>query len=464
MTRRQITVATIGVAGMATGLGVALRLFGGGGDHTAESEQAAPPLVDRVPSTKAPVVPGSTAGIQTARVTTVDGTVYTGRIQWGGNQEAFWDDWFNGVKRDNPWVAMVPPDQLPKARRAISLFGVVLTHRERPFDFERPFLVRFGDIAKIEARGREVRVTLRDGSVVDLDRLNASDFDDGLRVWDAEAGVVDLDSLQVREVELGAPAAIGAVPPRLYGSVSAGERVFTGFLQWDRRLSFADETLEGYDTAGPVQIPFAEISSIARLGIDRVAVARRDGRTVELGGSREAPGSRGVVVEDPRFGRVVVSWEAFQRLELSSAPASVGSGRAYEAFPPGVDVIGSVTTRDGRRIEGRIVFDLDEHRTIETLDAPGGGVDFSIPFAVITWITLPEADAPARVALVSAEELVLERRGDLGEGNAGLLVVSGGREPPQYLAWPDVALVELDHVPEDSQDLPTHPSVVHPGR
>ncbi len=446
MRRTWIVVAAVAAASVAVVV-AAFRLLPAGGGRTTDPGRPPARRVD-APGAPAEAVSTDTAGFQTARVTTVDGTIYTGRIRWGGNQEAFWDDWFNGVKRDNPWVAMIPPDLLPKDRRPISLFGVVLTHRERPFDFDRPFLVRFGDLARIEARGREVRVSLRNGDVVDLDRLNASDFDDGLRVWDAAAGVVDLDSLQVREVELGVPAPVGEVPARLHASVVTAEGTYTGFIQWDRWLVFADQRLEGYDTAGPVQVPFAEIASIARLGIDRVAVTCRDGRTVEIGGTREAPGSRGVVVEDQRVGRVVVSWEAFQRLDLSPPTASISSGPAYDTFQPGAELRGSVTTRDGRTIEGRLVFDLDEHRSIETLDAPAGGVDFTIPFAAITRISVPEGDAPAQVVLAGGGELMLERRGDLGEGNAGVLVLVDGTDQPEYLAWPDVALVAFTHLLE----------------
>ncbi len=74
----------------------------------------------------------------------------------------------------------------------------------------RPFMARFGEIARIEAVGGDVRVTLKSGTVFDLDRFEASDFDDGVRVWDGQGGVVDLDSLQVRSIELlPAPAVPG---------------------------------------------------------------------------------------------------------------------------------------------------------------------------------------------------------------------------------------------------------------
>ena len=50
----------------------------------------------------------------------------------------------------------------------------------------------------------------------------------------------------------------------------------------------------------------------------------------------------------------------------------------------------------------------------------------------------------AWVVLQSGEELPLERSGDLGEGNAGMLVFVDGRERPEYVPWADVGQVDFD--------------------
>ena len=57
------------------------------------------------------------------RVTTHGGATYEGRLRWGGDEEAFWGDYFNGSKDENPWVAHVPLERLPKERRPIEIFG-----------------------------------------------------------------------------------------------------------------------------------------------------------------------------------------------------------------------------------------------------------------------------------------------------------------------------------------------------
>ncbi len=50
----------------------------------------------------------------------------------------------------------------------------------------------------------------------------------------------------------------------------------------------------------------------------------------------------------------------------------------------------------------------------------------------------------ARVTLQSGEELQLERTGDLGEGNAGMLIFFDGRPRPEYVPWTDVEQVDFD--------------------
>ena len=142
-------------------------------------------------------VPGSLYG----RVTTSDGTTYEGGLRWGGHEEAFWGHYFNGFKDENPWLTQVPSEQLNDDHRPIEVFGFEIARGERRIDPGRPFMARFGDLARIEARGDgmrgvledgvafdpDVRVTLKSGTVFDLDRLSASDFGDGVNALNLAA-------------------------------------------------------------------------------------------------------------------------------------------------------------------------------------------------------------------------------------------------------------------------------------
>lgn len=418
-------------------------------EQDAERPEAAPLVAE---------VPGSLYG----RVTTYGGAIYEGPLRWGGGEEAFWGHYFNGFKDENPWSAYAPLERLAKERRPVVVPGFEVPWGEPELDLGRPFMARFGDIARIEARGEgmrgvlesggafdpDVRVTLKSGAVFDLDRLSASDFDDGVRVWDGRRGVVDLGPREIRTVELLPAARSGDVPGPLYGTVRTRQGDFTGFLQWDREEASGRDVLVGHTADGKLGLRFDTIRSIARHSGGGSRVTLLDGREVVLSGTRKVgPGNQGVYVDDQRYGRVLVSWDAFERVDFSPG----GSDPAYGDFPPGRPLTGSVTTRSGRRLAGRLVYDLDESETTETLDAPSQGVDYTVPFGLVASIVLPARDenaaGRARVTLQNGEDLQLERTGDLGAGNAGMLVFADGRERPEYVPWADIERVDFDRPP-----------------
>jgi hypothetical protein len=393
-------------------------------------------------------------GFLYGRVTTDARGTYEGRLRFGGDEEAFWGNYFNGVKAGNPWATHAPLERLTQKRSPIRIFGFEIALGERQIDLGRPVMARFGDIARIEARGRDVRVTLKSGTVFDVDRFAANDFDDGVRVWDGRRGVVDLASwaggipppsrVRIRSIELLPTAALGAAPGRLRGTVRTGHGDFTGFVQWDRQACVGTDELVGHTADGELRLRFDTIRSIARRSRDSAVVTLLDGREIELSVRR---GHGGIYVDDGRYGRVLVSWDAVERMDFSAG----GSGPAYTDFPPGRPLTGSVITRAGRRLTGRLVYDLDESETTETLDAPSQGVDYTIPFGLITSIApvgREERGAQrARVTLHDGEELQLERTGDLGEGNAGILIFVNGPEHAEYVPWTDVEQIDFDRPP-----------------
>jgi hypothetical protein len=52
------------------------------------------------------------------------------------------------------------------------------------------------------------------------------------------------------------------------------------------------------------------------------------------------------------------------------------------------------------------------------------------------------------VTLHGGEELLLERTGDLGERNAGMLIFVDGGQRPEYVPWTDVERVDFDRPPD----------------
>jgi hypothetical protein len=403
--------------------------------NTATSSDAAP---------AAAVTTAVDPALLYARVTLTDGATHEGRVRFGGDQEAFWGNYFNGFKRDNPWARHVPGAQ---ERRPIEIFGFEISAIwESQNTLGRQLMARFGDIARIDALGRDLRVTLKSGTVISLDRFAADDVADGLRLWDATRGVVDFDEWRIRSIEF-LPSRGEATAERLHGTVRTAHGAFTGFIQWDQEQCVGTDELLGHTADGELRLRFDAIRSIARRSRDSALATLADGREVVLSDNRNRGGShRGIYVDDRRYGRVLVSWDAFERIDFSAG----GSGPAYADFPAGRPLTGSVTTRDGRRLAGRLVYDLDESETTETLDAPRQGVDYTIPFGMIRTIALAGGDedgARARVTLQHGEELSLDRTGDLGDGHAGVLVFADGQQRPDYVRWTDVARIDLDRPP-----------------
>ncbi len=413
-------------------------------DPAAPSPAATPSTTSSAAETR----PGFLYG----RITTRGGATYEGRLRFGGDQEAFWGDYFNGVKEENPWVSHVPPERLARERHPIDIFGVKIGQTQRPLEVGRPFMAPFGDIGRIEAHGRDVRVTLKSGTVFELNRMDASDFDDGVRVWDGRRGVVNLDSLWIRTIELLPTPPLGGAPSRLHGTVRTMQGDFTGFVGWNRQNYVGTDELDGRTAEGRMSLRFDTIRSIARLPRDSSLVTLSDGREIALSDTAEVgDGNRGIYVDDQRYGRVLVSWDAFERVDFNPGE----SGPAYDDFPPGRPLTGSVTTRAGGRLAGRLVYDLDESETTETLDAQQQGVHYTIPFGRIASIVPLEPDARgahrATVVLHGGEELQLEGTSDVGQNHGGVLVFSLGRERPEYVRWEEVQKIDFDQAPAMSR-------------
>src|SRR5688572_29089278 len=109
------------------------------------------PALEQDVESAAAAAPASTASASSAevragflygRIITVDDSSYEGRLRWGGDQEAFWGDYFNGAKKGNPWAVHDPLQ--PKERSGLEVFGFKLGGEDRSINFRRLFLARFG--------------------------------------------------------------------------------------------------------------------------------------------------------------------------------------------------------------------------------------------------------------------------------------------------------------------------------
>jgi hypothetical protein len=369
-----------------------------------------------------------------------DGKVYEGQLRWE-DEEASWGDFFNGNKEERPYIDEVPRRDRRRSK-PITIFGIPIgLSWHEDWDDDRSLKVRFGDLKRIEVRGGDRAIlAMKNGSEIEIDG-GSNDVEGEVWVWDQELGKLELDWRRIERVTfLPTPASLKVDAERIYGRVKTRDGDFKGFIQWDQDESLSTDKLDGSSDDGKVSIEFGQIKSIERSSRNASRVSLKSGRELLMDDSNDVDNdNRGIFVEDVRFGRVLVSWDAFDRLDLEPPP---GSGPKYGDFAPTKKLEGRVVTRDGQTHAGRIVVDIDEEDGWETLDGDWREISYSIPFAMVGVIE-PLDGRSSRVTLHNGEKLELEDTADVDDNSSGVLVLPAeGRFT--YVPWDDVKRIELN--------------------
>ncbi|MDP2957267.1 MAG: hypothetical protein Q8N53_12660 [Longimicrobiales bacterium] len=284
---------------------------------------------------------------------------------------------------------------------------------------------------------------------------------------------------------LGFGAQDATVDERLYGRVvTAGGRVYEGFLRWDKnegswadlldgskeipwenreeaerlgqeggrrgrdreiqflglRISWTEGGEDDPSTAAS-GIRFGHVRSIAVLGDERALLTLKSGEEIELeGGSTDlGDGLRGLVVEDSERGAVELRWSDLDRVEFMAPPEDAAAPEARRLH-------GTVRTRDGHEFTGYVAWDTDEILTSDVLDGEERGRDREIAFEDIAAIERASASS-ARVVLVGGEEIVLRGSNDVDESIRGIAVSDPGLGQVT-VSWDEFEEVAFDEAPE----------------
>lgn len=378
-------------------------------------------------------------GVLYGKITTRSGSTYEGRLRWG-KEEAFWGDHFNSAKENRPYVDKAPRRE--RQREPIKIFGITIGLSWDEVHDGRTLVARFGDIHKIRVRGDDEAVlVMKNGTEIEVDG-GSNDLGGKVRVWDREIGEIDVRWDRIDEIELlPTPSDVTLAEHRLFGTVKSKAGEFRGFIQWDQDECLSSDKLDGDSRDGEMSIEMGTIRAIERYGYNRSKVVLASGREVVLEDSNDVDSdNRGIFVDDDRYGRVLVEWDAFERLDLSDPETN---GPAYGDFLPAKVLSGKVTGEDGQTYEGTIVYDLDESETWEILEGDHHDVRYHIPFGKIASIA-PASHDSSRVVLINGEELELEDSADVGEAHDGVLILGAREGEPVYLAWNKVRRIDFD--------------------
>jgi hypothetical protein len=383
-------------------------------------------------------------------VTWPGGGSSTGFIRWE-SEEAFWDDLFHTGYRENPWSGFVDKEKSRKQRRKnyyeshglIDRIMYALNEEDEDPIGWRMLLIRIGDIERIEIHdGEDDFLVTADGS---RHRIGGYGNDDGadLLLYTGDPDPVEIEWNDLTGIEfMAAPAGARPYAERLYGTVETPGASFEGFIQWDVSECLSTDVLDGRLDGRNRDYLMGEIRSIARAKKQNaVDLVFKDGSTQTLGGSNDVnDGNRGIMVENPAWGRVIVPWERFVRVTFSEGH---GTGPGRETYDNGRPLTGTVALRDGGQINGRLVIDADEGWRWDIFNGSVDGFDYNIPFFLIQTIT-PLADDRARLELRSGLVLELGENQDTGKENAGVLVFPPNDGRPRHLLWSEVAAIRLD--------------------
>lgn len=381
-------------------------------------------------------------GFLYGKITTRGGSVYEGRLRWN-KEEAFWGDFFNATKEDLPYFKYVPHEKR-RHRESVEVFGIPIGVKWGEDDGDRQLVTRFGDLRRIEVgRGDDATVVFKSGVRYEVDGgSNDVEDDTEITVWDRGAGEVRVRWDKIKTIDfLPTPANLAVPAFRLRGTVHTETGSFRGYLQWDQDECLSTDELDGETHDGDVSLQMGDIQSIEPQGRKSSKVVLRNGRTLVLSGTNDVDSSnRGIYVHDVRFGRVLVNWDAFRRVDFDP-PGD--SGPAYTDFRSSGPLFGKVSTVQGKTYRGRLIYDADEMDAIEFLDGQRRDVEYSIPFARIAFI-LPEKNNSSRVVYKDGQELKLADTVDVGRDNAGVLVLEGGQKEPRYIPWEDVRRIDFE--------------------
>lgn len=389
------------------------------------------------------------------RVVTEDGETHTGFIRFRG--VASWEDFFIAGKnipeehyRD--WLDATR-DGKPHLR-IVELKGHRVSWEEKHPDFvESPDArIRVGHLASlIPDTVGDVEVLTRAGGRLELTEPRWR-WRDIVVEADDRSDLVHLHGRDVTRIDFSSrPTGVRPRSRRLHGTVEdRSGRTFTGFvdpraLNRGRDALLDSDMLDDLENEDYRSIRLDRIRSLERTS-NGVAATLVSGEVLDLFDDASGPFQpRPFRISDPAMGSVSVEWRAFHSIRFHEPTQAAG----YDAFDGGYLLHGTVVTREGEELAGRIRWNAHEEWSWESLNGSSEDVDFAIEFANIRRIERAgEGGDGVRVTVLDGRTFELTGSSDVGPDNKGIFVfplrggeaeaADAGDGPPwRYIAWDD---------------------------
>ena len=383
-----------------------------------------------------------------ADVYTKDDQTISGFIRWD-DEEVLWTDHFNGQKTQNAGVTHLADEdraylakRMPERLVSWAEVARMLRKNNDYADYAKPhdFIAQFGDLRKITIKeGYAIAVTLRNGEVVDL-LGGSNDIGTEVNVWPNSEGkrVVewsDIQTVTFREAPKDEEAPFFGA---LFGTVETTIGEFSGQVQWDHDERIGIDVLDGEANGEELEIPFSDITSIAKEGRGSLVTLKSGVSHFMTGTNDVEPDNRGIIVTVPGTGRVDVSWKLFKRVTFVQPSELLG----YAEFADTKALLGQVRTKKGDKLSGRLIFNLDRVFDAEMLSGESGDLEYTIPFREIKRIS-PRDTLSARVSLKSGGGFSLAYSNAVTDKNDGVIVLDTAGAP-SFVPWKSMEYLEID--------------------
>lgn len=368
-----------------------------------------------------------------------NGERYRGQIRWE-NEEALWDDIFNAPKTKQGRQELLTAEQRQQIDQKKQSFSLDFMKLWEDQGREQRQILRcqVGDLKQIEVfPAKTARVTLKNGSTVELLTERGGDFRDDLIIYDEGLGSLDLDWREIKKVIFEpTPADLHSESGYpIYARVLSTLGPMEGFITWDSEECLGKDLISGYSKGIKIDIEFANIAGLVAQN-EGSQITLHSGRTLSLTDHDDVSDSNnGILIRMTGGRKVELPWSNFISAEFRPTPEP---GPAYDDFPAPHPIRGTVTTRQGKNFQGALVYNLHLSLSNELLRGENNGFIHYIPFAQIQHIE-PQNDQFASFQLRDGNRLLLGNP----NGNTGLLISPEHRQPV-FIPWSDIKSIRID--------------------